>query len=230
MIKAKEVICNIPVDNGQDFDFNLLCPHIEVAEERYVLPCLGTDFITALEANINPNFYLGFDDANLFKYQLAYTAGQGVIFNNRLYVCIQNTTAGILPTNPNYWEEVPKFTTTANNDLWYNYLLKVYSYSVMNIATPFVGLRFTNTGIMRNNTDYSQPATTAEMAVLTKAQEKSFEDILARMVRFLKGNTDFPLFLGNQSDCGNDNDCKRRNNGFAFSYIKNSTDNDSGCC
>lgn len=230
MIKAKEVICNIPVDNGQDFDFNLLCPHIEVAEERHILPCLGADFLSDLEADIDPDFYLLFDDANLFKYNLQYTATQHVIWKNKLYECILNTTIGIEPSNVTYWTEVPKFLTSANNDLWYNYLLKVYSYAVMNVATPFVGLRFTNTGIMRNNTDYSQPVSSAELSILANAQTKSFEDILARMIRFLKGNTDFPLFLGNQTECGVDNDCKRRNNGFAFSYIVKSTSNDNGCC
>lgn len=229
MITAKEVICNIPVDNGQDFDYNLLCPHIEVAEERHIVPCLGTDFIDALEADIDSGFYDAYADATMFKYNLQYTAGVYVIWKNRLYQCTSNTLIGTEPSNVVYWDYYPKFTTTVNDNLWYNYLLKVYSHAVMNVATPFVGLRFTNTGIMRNNTDYSQSVSLSELNVLSNAQTKAFEDILGRMKRFLKGNDDFPLFLGNQSNCNDDNSCNRRNNGFAFSYIKNTTD-DNGCC
>lgn len=230
MITAKEVICNIPVDNGQNFDYNLLCPHIEIAEERHLLDCLGEDFIDALEADIDPLFNDLYASAVLFKYNNAYTVGQYVIWKNRLYECILNTMIGVEPSTVLNWTVFNKFQTTANNELWYNHLLKVYSHAVMNVATPFVGLRFTNTGIMRNNTDYSVSATLPEMNVLMNAQSKAFEDILARMIRFLKGNTDFPLFVGNQSECGSNNDCKRRNNGFAFSYIKNTNNDDFGYC
>jgi len=45
--------------------------------------------------------------SNLYQSTVEYLVGTIVSYNNKNYICTNNTTQGILPTDVNYWEEMP---------------------------------------------------------------------------------------------------------------------------
>ena len=225
LINANEAICIVPTDQGVNFDFGLLCPYIEIAELKYLLPCLGKAFIDEIIADLNPAFYEAFKQAKAFRYTVNYIIGDYVTFNSKLYICTANTTSEI-PTDVLFWSEVPKYSTAKFNNLWYSYLLRATTWAVMLTALPFIAIRITNSGLFKNFTDFSQSVNSADTTAIIKGLSSGLEVLMTALSAYLVENkTLFPTYPGNIS-CA-ENTCKRQYSGFAFSYIENDRD---GCC
>jgi hypothetical protein len=202
------------------FDTAALCPIIDVEEEKLFRECLGMDFYNAMFLDLKPTP----TNAYTFVEQKAYNVGDFVVWNGVTFECL--VAGSFYNVNEGNFRVYPKFNNANYQFLWERYLCKLISWTCICSLVTYKAIEFTNTGLMRNKTEYSDSATLKDLSIYKNEFEGDIRDLFMNMDAYLKRNAAlFPLYLPNTpTDCGCEPTAtcasvKRRNN-FGFNVSK----------
>jgi hypothetical protein len=209
---AAELVKFAPVNSK--FDAAALCSILDVEEETLFRECLGFEFYEALYKDLKT-----VPDATTFVELKTYTAGEFVIVNGLIYECLVGGSYYNV-TNANF-KPIKKFNNENYQIFWERYLGKLISWRCFYSIVVYKAIDFTNTGLMRNKTEYSDAANTKEISFFKHEFEGDMRDLFANMDAFLRRNASlYPLYKPNMASgncgCEPDTSCGTlRKKGFA---------------
>lgn len=192
---------------------------IEYAEFR---TCLGNAFYVTLKNDLvkySPNEYNG---------ATGYVIDGIVKYRGLIYKAIQNST-GIPPSNHEYWELAPKFTTECYETLWCTFLAPYLAWQVIRSRLPFIWRQVKSEGIVAIFGGTFQAANIKEFQVLHQAVAAEAQMTFDNMDHYLKSDESgcFGKYLGNATECcpecGEEtctcnNSCSQKSTGYGYNF------------
>lgn len=191
-----------------------LCPFIDVEEEAIfnTVKCLGWDYYEYLKSDL----FLPTISPVIYEDYTLYFVGDYVSYQDRIYECIADTTGQQSPENSNNFAKIPKFISTASNDIWGRYLAKMISWSVLVRFTDDLAINYTSQGAIRNKGENFNPASIQEIEVKKRGYITARKELVSNMEKFLERNKDlYPQTNYYKEKCGATNCSEAFNsNGF----------------
>lgn len=209
---AAELVKFAPVNSK--FDAATLCSVLDVEEETLFRECLGFELYEDMKKDLKT-----VPDASTFVELRSYNAGDFVIVNGVIFECL--VAGAYYGVANSYFKPIKKFNSDKYENLWNSYLGKLISWRCFYSVVVYKAIDFTNTGLMRNKTDYSDAASTKEISFFKHEFEGDMRDLFANMDAFLRRNASiYQLYKPNMSSgncgCEPDTSCGTlRKKGFA---------------
>lgn len=201
LINSFEVIDKAPASHN--LDIKLIQPLlVDVDFDLCDAKCFGETFYLALIDDLRA--------FELFDACKVYALTDVVVYGAKYYELTTLAPAGTLPSDSAFWTETTKFNTPAYQSLWDDgYLCDYLVFGVLHYAVVSTAIRFSTTGIQRNNTDFSEAAKKEDYLQLKNDFQNRREKRYMFMDKFLTRQTDtidnvalYPLYPPNDDACG----------------------------
>lgn len=167
-------------------------------EEYEFNECLGIAFYDVLL-----NDLVEYSNVSAYNNNSFYVIGSTVLRDGVIYISIQDT-QGNLPSNPEFWELAPKFTTDCYNELWCKYLAEYLSLRVIFDRIPHIHNQIKATGIIRLKGDSFETVGDTGVNSLQKSVLRSIERVFGNMHKYMSRNNEngcFDLYKGLAISC-----------------------------
>jgi len=166
-------------------DYTPACTIKKIAsiETKEFRECIGKELYAAMLADL-----IDYTGTQGYSGTANYVVDDLVMFSGFVYICIANTT-GNTPSNLNYWERAPKFTTDKYNDVWLSGFMGAYiAYAVLNATAAYRETQWTAQGLTVKQGNDFIAASSKSVDRLVSATNADIATNYANMVDFMKQN------------------------------------------
>lgn len=177
------------------------------------LNCLGMHFYNELLGDL-------VDYSGVLPYAQAtsYNTGDLVAYKGVIYTALEDSLQGIIPTTINKWEPAPKFNKECFEKLWCNHLGEYLSWVVIRNRLPFISTQVTAEGLVKKIGEHFEAASDKDFHTVQKAVIAQVDRAFTNMHAYImanNGNHCYDKYKGiiEQSDCGDNVDCKEAKKG-----------------
>lgn len=206
LITAYEVRKYSPA--GANYDTTLLQPFIKVREEYLANKCLTWTFYNSLLSDLVS--YSGVDWSSGDSYSvddIVNDPSTGI-----LYEALQAVSAGTPLTNTSYWQVAPKFSSTANNNLWTGALRDYISFTVYRASLASSTYQGRSQGVMRHIGNNEEAVSYQELSYMSDSLKEAETELYNNLIDYMKRNGVAGWSIGCEDE--NCNDMRSKTLGF----------------